>query len=172
MNSVHANIDPIKAWVREDVLYNMDESKSEKVVSCTIVAFSSYSGHAPSFQIVVGDSSIFYYVPPHLLFTKLDAHLVTNLSLKDLVYHNCPDTEFVISKLNYLANDIVHVYLKSIDSWVDAEYLWTVDWYRGNDVLHALKLENGSIAFMPNHKISLGKKELPDYKKLRQEWRV
>jgi hypothetical protein len=174
MSTVHVDIDHIKAWVREDVLYNMDKKYETTYVQCRIIAFSSYPGHAPTFHILLDNSSLFYYVPPHLLHTidprKYD---YAALGLTDLVYHNCPDHEFSLSKLDYLTNTPdLSVYLKRSNIWACGTYLWTVDWYRGNDVLHAIVLGNGQISFMPNHKISLDKKELPQYKKLKYEWKV
>jgi hypothetical protein len=47
-----------------------------------------------------------------------------------------------------------------------------MDWYRGNDLLHCIILDNGQIGFFPSHKISFGLTQLPDFKKLRQEWKV
>ena len=174
MSTVHVDIDPIKAWVREDVLHNMDKKYEGSYVPCTIVAFSSYPGHAPTFHILLNNSSLFYYVPTHLLFTvDPRAANFTRLELIDLVYHNCPSPEFSLSKLDYISNATeLSVYLKYPNLWVHGTYLWTVDWYRGNDVLHAIILGNNQIAFIPNHKISLDKRDLPQYKKLKYEWKV
>jgi len=169
MSSVHVSINPIKAYVREDVLYNMDTSKITKVIPCTIVGFSSYPGHVPTFQIIVDNSSIFYYIPPHLIFSKKDFSCIYDLN--QLVYHNCPDHKFSLNKLNYLMKDI-YVFMKHNSLWHEAKYLFTIDWYRGNDVLHCLILDIGQFVFMPNHKISLYSKELPKYLKLKKEFKV
>ncbi len=170
---VHANLDPIKAYVREDVLFNMDESKKNKYVKCELIAVSSYPGFAPTFQIVVRTESIFSYIPPHLLFLSYPEEENKELyPLSELVYHNCPEAEFSLSKLDYLINKTIFVWLKSKKIFVEAKYMFTLDWFTGNDLLHCVVLSNGQIGFFPSHKISLNKLPFKPYMKLKKEWKV
>lgn len=167
---VHANLSPIKALIREDVLYNMDASKAGNYVPCSIIGVSSYPGSTPTFQIVVEGESLFSYIPPHLLLmNKTD--LVPSWTLKDLVYHNCPSAEFALSVSEFLLGKKLSIYLRGVKGWVDGKYLFTLDWYEGNDLLHCVVLSNGQFGFFPQHKISLGKQEFKPYQKLRQEWK-
>jgi hypothetical protein len=58
---------------------------------------------------------------------------------------------------------------------MDGTYRFTVDWYRGNDLLHCISLANGQVAFLPNHKVKFGAGHRPGfepYKKMRNTWRV
>lgn len=57
-------------------------------------------------------------------------------------------------------------------SRLHANLIASVDWYDGNDLLHFVALMNGQFALLPSHKLMFGICELPDYKKLRAEWRV
>lgn len=175
---VHANLDPIKAYVREDVLYNMDQSKEDRYVKCEIIGVSSYQGSSPTFQIVIERESLFSYIPPHVLIKRggiidLDVDFADHMfGLNDLVYHNCPDVEFAFTKLEYLVGRPISAFIKTANVWAKCEYLFTMDWYRGNDLLHCVTLDNGQFGFFPQHKLSLGKQEFKPYQKLCQEWRV
>ncbi len=165
--NVHANIKPIDAFVYSKFLYNMDSSYTG-IHSCKLVAVSSYTDHVPTFQIVINNSSIFYYVPSHLLITKCSK---VHFELKDLVYFNCPDTKFSLHEFDYLKKP-VHVFMKHANIWIGGRYLFTMDWYKKNHCLNVIELDNGQIAFVPNHKISLSCENLPNYKKLTYEWKV
>lgn len=167
---VHASLNPIKATVLESVLYDMDSTKSAQI-PCLIVGVSSYPGHAVTFQIVVEGDSLFSYIPPHLLQIRSPGgHHLWNL--KDLVYHNCPSAEFSVTTLDYLKNKELQIFVKRTATWTKGEYLFTIDWYTGNDVLHCVVLENGQIGFFPQHKMLLTSRQLKPYKKLRREWIV
>lgn len=169
---VHANLSPIKAYLREDVLYDMDVTKVNNYVACSIIGVSSYPGSVPTFQVVVESESLFSYVPPHLLTTKKKQinNLLWNLS--DLVYHNCPSPEFSVTTLDYLTDKKLQVFLRSQKIWIEGTYQFTMDWYLGNDLLHCIVLSNGQFGFFPQHKISLDKQEFKPYQKLRQDWKV
>jgi hypothetical protein len=169
---VHASIQPIKAVVREDVLYDMDPSKAGITVPCQLVGVTSYKGSVPTFQIVVEGDSLFSYVPPHLVSTKLKDPAF-DFSLKSLVYHNCPDVEFSLSVWDFLKDRQLSIFLKDLKCLTEGLYLFTLDWYTGNDLLHAIQLSNGQISFLPQHKILLnGSTTFKPYKKLHCEWSV
>jgi len=169
---VHANIVPIKAVVREDVLYDMDRSKSNNTVPCQLVGVSIYKGSVPTFQIVAEGDSLFSYIPPHLISTNVKDP-VFSVDLKDLVYHNCADSEFALTTWEFLKGEELSVYLKNLRSWIKGSYLFTLDWYTGNDLLHAIQLHNGQIGFFPQHKILLnGATSFRPYKKIHCNWSV
>lgn len=169
---VHASIHPIKAVVREDVLYDMDPSKTSKTVPCQLVGVTSYKGSVPTFQIVAEGDSLFSYVPPHLISTDIkEPHF--DYSLKTLVYHNCPDVEFALSTWDFMKDRELSIFLRDRKMWVMGTYLFTLDWYTGNDLLHAVRLQNGQVGFLPQHKILLnGATAFRSYKKLHYNWSV
>lgn len=170
----YSNFIPIKGFIRQDVLYDMNPNKINNYLKCLIIGINSYPGHVPTFQIIVDDTSIFSYIPPHLLLSTISSlSKKDTFSLKELVYHNCPDEKFSINRLDYLIDyPSLSVYLKDRQIWRTAKYLFTMDWYAGNDLLHCLILQNGQFGFFPNHKISLGERKLSSYCKLHQEWKV
>jgi|SRR6185436_15450980 len=169
---VHANLPVITAYLREDVLYNMDVTKADSYVACTIIAVSSYPGSVPTFQVVVEGESLFSYIPPHLIISKKNKNDNPLYSLSDLVYHNCPAAEFSVNILDFLIDKKLQVFLRSQKTWLEGNYQFTMDWYLGNDLLHCVTLNNGQFAFIPQHKLSLGKQEFKAYQKLRQDWKV
>lgn len=123
---------------------------------------------------MVKNQSIFSYVPPHLL--SVDSSILSSdddsfYELKDVVYHNCPDVEFALVVLEYLKRPL-SVYFKNLKVWSKAKYLFTMDWYRGNDLMHCVVLSNGQLGFFPSHKISFGTEEVLSYLKLKAEWKV
>lgn len=159
---------PIKGYVREKFLYDMDATKTG-YIPAKVIGFSSYPGHALTLTVLLDDGSLFCYLPFDAFTTKQNA---TIYFYDVLVYHNCPEGELAVSVLDTLPED-VHVFLKKANAWVSGKYVATIDWYTGNDLLHLVLLSNGQLAAMPNHKVKFGAsapKEFPAYKKIHQEW--
>lgn len=164
---VHANLAPFHALVETQVLYNNDGREGS--TPCTIFGVSSYAGHAPTFNVLLANGSVFSYVPVHRLRT---GDVTDAMDLTDLVYHDCPSERIVVTAYDALQRPL-RAYFAKLDRWVDAKYVATVDWYTGNNLLHLLTLANGQFAMLPSHKVLFSDGgELPDYKKLRAEWKV
>jgi hypothetical protein len=163
---------PIKLHVRREFLHDMDPRRVGEVVPCTAFAFSSYEGSAPTVKILLGDGAVFSYVPPHALIDPA-RRKAPELELADLAYHNCPAAEISVHAFAALEGKVL-AYLKRKDLWLAGEYLFTVDWYTGNDLLHFVALENGQFAFLPHHKLKFGRDTpgFEPYKKLRRAWAV
>ena len=91
----------------------------------------------------------------------------------DLVYHDCKSTLICVHDFAELRGSIL-AYFKRRDRWLGGEYLWSVDWYAGNEMLHALALANGQLALLPSHKVKFGDHPpgFEPYKKIRREWTV
>jgi hypothetical protein len=170
--TVHVEITPIRAMLREEFLFDGDPAHVGKRVPCSIFAISSYPGNAPTFKVLLDDGSVFSYVPPHAL-TASGSVTSVPLDLEDLVYHDCPSAEISVSRFGALAGPI-EAYFKRRGFWLKGEYLLTIDWYLGNDLLHLVLLENGQFAFLPHHKLKFGggERSFPPYKKLRGEWKA
>lgn len=160
--------------VRKSVLFGDDPSMMNEFEDCKAIAFSGYEGHAPCFQILLKDGSLFSYIGTHLLFApgKPDG---VDLGLQHLAYRNCPAGRISVYVLQGLvAEGEVHCFFKGLSLWMSGKYWFTVDWVDENEQLHCICLENGQIAFLPNHKLKFGntKKHFEKYMKIRQEWKV
>lgn len=174
---VHADIPPLKAHVRGEYLYDMDPGHAGEHVPCTAFAVSSYAGSVPTFNVLLADGSVFSYLPPTAL-VDIDRRQGGEsppplLELADLAYHNCPDADLCVHSFDELRGP-VQAYFKRGGLWMAGEYLFTVDWYTGNDLLHLVALENGQFAFLPHHKLKFkdGPRDLPAYRKMHGEWKV
>ena len=162
---IHYEIKSIKAYVKEEFLYDGDKSKTKKI-PCDIFCISFYPGEAFTFGIMLEEGSVFYYIPPHALSRKK-----FSFDLRDLVYHNVPNGKFCIKKFKYLDKDL-RVYMKFKDKWFKGKYIFTIDWYEGNDLVHFVEV-NGQFAFLPSHKIKFrGKKDFLPFKKIHSSWSV
>lgn len=170
---IHANIRPIRVMVREEFLFDMDARYEGQLESGTLFALSSYPGHAPTFKILLDNGAIFSYIPVHALLNPSLNLPPKKLTLNDLVYHDCPLPEISIDYFDSLKGN-VSVYFKRLGVWIDGDYIFTVDWYTGNDLLHFIALENGQYALVPSHKVKFGNSDrtFPPYKKLHQQWTV
>jgi hypothetical protein len=167
---VHADVGPIPCFVSELALYNNDPNKTAWVKG-EIFSFSSYPGHAPTFNVLLDTGAVFSYIPCHLVRTSL-GNSEPGVENLDLVYHNCPIGPFTINKFKRLAETPCTAHFKRTGKQMRADYLFTVDWWAGNDLFHCLALTDGRIAFLPSHKVLFGDDtgELPDYKKLHGTW--
>jgi hypothetical protein len=168
---VHADIPPLKTHVRGEYLYDMDLRHAGEHLPCTAFAVSSYPGSVPTFKILLPDGTVFSYVPPSALVDP--ARKGEPLELADLVYHNCPSGDFCVHSFEAL-DGLVQAFFKRPGLWLAGSYLFTIDWYTGNDLLHLIALENGQYAFLPHHKVKFrdGTRELPPYRKMHGEWKV
>lgn len=171
---VHANISPIPVYVLESVFQNEDPSTMGAVRRCSLFGVSSYPGHALTFQVMTNEGGVFSYVPLHRIRCHVRHSELPMLGHQDLTYANCPDTKFTIIRFETLRGLPCRAYFKHAGVWLDAEYVWTIDWHEKNDLAHLLKLANGQMALLPSHKIMFGPGvgELPKYKKLKHEWKV
>ena len=172
LGRVHAAIPPLRAHVRAEYLYGMDPARAGELRPCTAFAVSSYAGSAPTFQIVLDDGAVFSYLPPAALVDP--ARAVAGgpaLELADLVYHDCKTVEICVHRFAALDGPVL-AYFKHRDLWLAGTYLFTIDWYTGNDLLHAVALANGQYALLPSHKLKFGDHPpgFEPYKKIRREW--
>lgn len=173
LSRVHVDIPHLRLSVHKEMVYGGNPSFVGAFLPCRAFAFSSYPGSAPTFQIVLDDGAVFSYVPPSGLF-DLTRRKDPELSLADLVYHNCADGDVAVTTFSGLSGEVL-CFFKHKDLWLKGEYRFTVDWYKGNDLLHCVTLENGQVAFLPSHKIKFQSGAAPGfqpYKKMRNEWRV
>jgi len=170
---VHVEIAPMACTVQEEFLYDMDPAHVGKTVACTAFALSSYPGSTPTFKILLQNGAVFSYIPPHALQTSSLSPDAVTLDLADLASINCPSEPISVKTFAALAGR-VQAYFKRKDLWLEGSYVLTVDWTDSNDLLHLIALENGQLAFVPQHKVVFGNaaRELPQYRKLRQVWRV
>lgn len=171
--SGHADIPPLKTHVRGEYLFDMDLRHAGEYVPCTAFAVSSYEGSVPTFKILLADGTVFSYVPPSALVDVARRGNGPELELADLAYHNCPDEDLCVHRFGELAGP-VQAFFKRPQVWLAGEYLFTIDWYTGNDLLHLIALENGQYAFLPHHKVKFkdGARSFQPYRKMHSEWKV
>jgi hypothetical protein len=170
---VHVPVEPIRCAVKEEFLYNQARGHGS-FAKGMIFALSSYKGHALTVQVLFKNGGVFSYLPLHALVSpRRYSPEKVQLEARDLVYHDCHDEEVCIHDYRALHGP-VQCYFRRPDLWLEGRYLLTLDWYRGNDLLHLIKLENGQFCALPSHKVLFGKKErsLPEFAKLKQIWTV
>lgn len=173
VSMIHASIKGMRVFVRSEFLHDMDAAYRGKLESGLAFAISSYPGHAPTFKVLLDGGSVFSYLPPQALLTR-EQLPEPELSLDQLVYHNCPTGRLAISTFADLTLGKTAVFIKKLGVWLSGAYQFTVDWYEGNDLVHCVHLENGQVALLPSHKVKFndGACEFPGYRKLHAEWRV
>jgi hypothetical protein len=166
---VHVQVPPFAAHVRAEFLYNMDPAKVGELRRCTVFTVSSYTGSAVTFQILLEDGAVFSYVPPHALVQPPVAE--PQLDLADLVYHDAKSVDIAVQAFDALRGPVL-AYFKRRDRWLAGSYLFTIDWYTGNEMLHVVVLANGQYALLPSHKLKFGEHPpgFEPYKKIRNSW--
>lgn len=164
----HYSIQPINVYIFKSLLYNND---SKELINCTIIGLCLYENETLCFDIILEDGSIFNYIPLDKIVYKKEYD--SNITLKDLVYHNSPSIEISLNYIDSLKN-MKLAYLKNLNQWIEIEdYILTIDWYKGNDLLNLVKLNNGFFALLPNHKIKMNNiKEFEKYSKIRESYTV
>lgn len=166
-----ANIPNIKAFVQEKFLYDMDESKTG-FDSCTLIGIVTYPDQTPTFHIITSKNAIYSDIPFHAI-TFSDKNVIFELELSDLVYNNCKTLEIDVFTLSYLQESNPLCFFRKKNIWVKGQYLFSVDFYTGNDLFHVMKLANGQLAAVPNHKVNwAGDMSLTDYKKSHNTWKL
>jgi hypothetical protein len=173
MPTCHAEVTPIKAYVQETFLYDMDPAKTG-LITCYIFGVSSYPGYALTFTIWIPETGgTFAFVPLHALQGTKTA-IPVPLALSDLTTRNAPDPEIAVCTYEFLKERPLQVFFKGKDLRMSVTYLFSVDWYKENELVNVILLENGQFAALPNHRVLFGVKrdKLPDYKKMHGEWRV
>jgi hypothetical protein len=160
---------PFKAFVETSVLYNMDTDMTG-LTECTVFGVSSYTGHYPTFQILLGCGAMFSYIPAHLLLTTEKPK--RSFLLSELVYHKCMSDQISFTVFEELRSKPVTAFVGVDRRAFKAEYIGTIDWIKGNELLHLLLLGTGHIALLPSHKLLFGvsNSTLPAFKKLRALW--
>lgn len=168
---VHANIAPIDLFVDKPVLFGGDAKYAGELVPCRAFCFSSYPGSAPTFKVLLQDGAIFSYLAPSVLRWRRELAEPV-LALDELTYHVCPNSDVVVTRFDALQGEHL-CFFKKRDVWLKARYVFTVDWYTGNDLAHCVLVENGQLALLPHHKIKFhgDAPGFAPYKKLRNEWR-
>lgn len=163
---------PISGFVDRKLLFGLDPDMSG-ILPCQIFSLATYPQEALTFQILLQDGSLFSYVPLHLLYHK-PPETQSLLELSDLLYHNCPDSVLCIHRFEWLNQDRVNCFFKHRQLWLSGDYLLTVDWYGGNDLLHLIRLQNGQFALLPSHKVKFlnGEPQFQPFKKLHATWKV
>ena len=170
---IHYNLPQIiSGFVERKVFFDLD-SQAAGILPCQIFSLASYPQEALTCQILLEDGNLFSYVPLHLLYHK-PPETTELLEMTDLVYHNCPDSTLCIHRFDFLGTDVVNCFFKHQQRWLVGNYLFSLDWYFGNDLLHFIQLSNGQFAVLPNHKVKFlnGDTQFQPFRKLHATWKV
>lgn len=158
---------PIKALVDTEFLTGQPRPQgTEKYSECLLLALSCYTGHYPTFKILVlSTGAIFEYVGLDVIYWKLpitQTQVEPRLKLQDiklLCPKVCPSNTQIalVEPPEYLKDKTFKVFFiqqgKNYGSLQSHELLFTVDWMEDNENLNFMKLENGQFVFVPNHKL-------------------
>ncbi|MDR3162532.1 MAG: hypothetical protein LBT81_01565 [Helicobacteraceae bacterium] len=163
---------PISGFVRRSALYNGDTS-FDGYEPCSFFAITSYKDRAPTLKLLLDDGSLFSFMPIDSFTSSLPDSQSELFGMDDLAYRNCPDYAFALSSPKFLQGKI-NCYLARRELWLEAEYAASLDWHRGNLIMHICHLENGQIALLPSHKIKFhdGAREFKPYRKITSVWEV
>lgn len=179
MTILHVDIpSPIKCLVNTSVFYDMKTLPLGKPAwtPCVLFAMSSYEKSVLTFKVMVEENgALFDFVPVHMLKSNGKAEVGILLELSDLVSSKiCESMNITVHVHQLLTNKKkMQCFFKDRGIWLTGRYHCTVDWYDANENAHLVELENGQFALMPNHKCVVGdKRELPDYVKLQQDWKL
>lgn len=146
-------------------LRNMEDVSG--FVAGKIIAFSSYAGHAPTFQVLLENGALFSYLPTeavHLRPSEADHFPWQG-------YKNCPGHDVAVVNLPL---DKAVVFANKMQ--IEARYWFTADWFEANEQFSLfLCPEINGLIWAPNHKVLFGdacagKAVLPSYLKLRKDW--
>lgn len=163
-NVNHVFAQSIPCWVELSLI---TDGKKDGLTPGKIIGITLYPGHSPTFIVELEGGYLWYYIPPTHCFAT--SNVASRPQLADVTYHNCPAEEFEIHALPY---DRVAVYLKTCNFWCDGKYLFTIDWWTGNDLLNLIALDCGWFCFMPNHKTNVAGEHKLDssFRKIKQKF--
>ena len=163
------SIPPIKAFVENKYLYDMEDKQG--LSACHIIGISAYKGQSITFTILIETAYIFSDIPPFALHQKQSA-FTQELSYRSISHSNCPGNKIEVICLDELKSKTSIAFFREEHKWIEVkEYLYTIDFYEDNHLVHLVKLNTGHFVLVPSHKINFaGAKHLPDFKKLRQTW--
>lgn len=165
------SISPIKAFVETTYLYDMENK--DGFSACYIIGISAYKGQSITFTILIDGAYVFSDIPPQALHQTPQQYEI-KLSNKSISHANCPDNKFDLICFEHLKAKKSKAFFRQENMWFNVvEYLYTIDFYEDNLLIHFVKLETGHFVLVPSHKINFSNQEfLPDYKKLRQTWTI
>lgn len=177
------NIRPIKCFIKNEYLYNLEAKKGE-LQECHIFAVSSIKGRALGLHAFLSNGAVFYRLP-------LSAFVWRKDSVEDVPLDHLQTWD----QLGYHISVIEYDFLKELNGkvmmknkkWEKCEYMFTVDFCHpdpgylnttfvespsDHKCQHIVKLANGYFGAYPNNKIlweevafvTKPMTERPDYK--------
>ncbi len=164
-------IKPFRAYIEEKYLYDMDPFR-KAILPCEVLAVSAYMGQSLTFTVMI-NGAMFANIPVFALRWK-DNEITGGIADENIAFKNCPDKNIDVFVLDKLCYNKPICFVRQNAEWYPANsYILTVDFYDDNELLHLMMLDNYQLGWFPNHKINWdGKRELPNYKKLKQNWNI
>lgn len=159
---------PVKIW--KPFLYGKyevpDTIEKNDLVKAEIIGISSYLNQPLTFHLLIDKAYLYSDLPIFSLFHKDN---LQSLKLKDYI---CPGYDIDSFCLEALVNKNIACFDPGIKTWIHGVYLRSIDFYKDNELLHLVKINNGQFGIFPNHKINWsGKEEFEKYEKNRYIWK-
>ncbi len=177
MAYLYHSIQPIKIFIYKSILFQ--DPNQNGMESGKIIGIFSYKNTVPSFKILLDNGAVWDFCVPSYVRYNNDNHFTEkDFQLIDLAYQNCPSCNFAVYTEPELSKYPIDVYFKQSKCWsYSAQYLLTLDWWTANESFNLVKLTNGQLAFVPNHKMMcrLNKQvplELPKYRAFKNEGKL
>lgn len=172
--NIHVDTPRVKCFIDSNILFGQTNLGGE-LFPCEIYAISSYAGHYPTFKVIVTGAYLFDYIPIHFLQSRMK--VLGEFSYHELYFKkDCPDNTIEVDVHDALRGKEVNVLFPEKGEWIKGKYLFSVDWPESNQSGLFVELENGRFSIVPNHKLKIFKENdnspLPNFKKLRGEWKV
>jgi hypothetical protein len=168
---------PLKAFVEEKYLYNLDDEGHKKLIPCLIISVCSYKGHRITIEILLDNGSQFCYLP-------LESIRFCNEENQNYFsYHAnfanfiCPSKYFIVTQVPIFKERKAHLFDNKTREFIGVaeEYICSLDWYKDNDLLHLVKFKH-NLLNINNHKVLWLKKidlnaKIENYKALKYQWK-
>lgn len=163
------SIKPFNVFVKKQYLYDM--SGESGFIKASVIAITAYSSQTLTFTLLIEGKYIYSNIP---IFAIVSSIMVcSSISEESLAHVNCPDTAIDVFTIEHLFEKSPICFFKKENTWLSSEYLLTIDFFNDNQLVHLMLLNNNQIAFVPNHKVNWeGKRELSNYKKSHQTWKI
>jgi hypothetical protein len=157
------DIQPFLTYIRAEYL-NPSPNNVGHFQEGAVFAISTVAGQAPSFNIMVNETSVFSNISAAALSNSRPSQKFDD---DDYNFYNCPESDASVVHLDYLTNiNSCAVWRRDKGFWQKGNYLFTLDFPNANQQLQLIELEDGNYIFWDNSLITWGEgviEKLPNY---------
>ena len=173
MSQLNANTPYIECYIRHEYIYG---PKEKGLTEGYIFGVKSMLNRPMHFHFQSCLGAIFWQMPISAFasdekYDKISEDEEKRLSI--LQTWDCQANNIAVTTFSFLQNKRVDVFCRD-KKYRSGKYIFTIDWYKGNDLLHLITLKTGRFALLPSHKIKFDSEELKfeKYEKIRDTWKV